>query len=75
MSSPKADHSDLDALSYEQAREQLVQVVQKLESGGVPLDESLALWERGEKLATTCQQWLDGARRRLDEAMGAEADD
>ena len=74
MSSPKADHSDLDALSYEQAREQLVQVVQKLESGGVPLDESLALWERGENLAQVCQQWLDGAKAKIDAARSAASD-
>ena len=52
-------------LSYEQAREELMRVVQRLESGGVPLDESLALWERGEQLATICQQWLDGAKAKI----------
>lgn len=55
-------------LSYEQAREQLVEVVQRLESGGATLSESLALWERGEKLADICQQWLDGARERIEVA-------
>lgn len=55
-------------LTYEQAREELVQVVQRLESGGVPLDESLALWERGEHLAALCQQRLDGARAKVDAA-------
>lgn len=58
--------------SYEQAREELVEVVRRLENGGVTLEESLALWERGEALATICQQWLDGARARLDEALAAE---
>ena len=53
-------------LTYEQAREELVQVVQRLESGGVPLDESLALWERGEHLAALCQQRLDGARAKVE---------
>lgn len=57
-----------DELTYEQAREELVQVVQRLESGGVPLDESLALWERGEHLAALCQQRLDGARAKVDAA-------
>jgi exodeoxyribonuclease VII small subunit len=52
--------------SYEQAREELVEVVRKLEAGGTTLEESLALWERGEELATVCQEWLDGARARLD---------
>jgi exodeoxyribonuclease VII small subunit len=52
-------------LSYEQARAELVGVVEKLEAGGTTLEESLALWERGEQLAETCQRWLDGARARL----------
>jgi exodeoxyribonuclease VII small subunit len=43
--------------------------VRRLEAGGTTLEESLALWERGEKLATVCQSWLDGARKRLDAAM------
>ncbi len=60
-------------LSYEQAREELVSVVQRLETGGVGLEESLALWERGEQLATVCQRWLDGALERLDRA--ARGDD
>ncbi|MCX6407191.1 MAG: exodeoxyribonuclease VII small subunit [Propionibacteriales bacterium] len=59
-------------LSYEQAREELVSVVQRLETGGVGLEESLALWERGEQLATVCQRWLDGARERLDRAARGE---
>ena len=60
--------------SYEAAREELIEVVRTLEAGGTTLDESLALWERGEALARTCQEWLDGARKRLDEAMGSEED-
>lgn len=56
-------------LSYEQAREELVEVVRKLEAGGITLEESLALWERGEKLATLCQEWLDGARKKIDAAI------
>ena len=55
-------------LTYEQARDQLVEVVQKLESGGVPLSESMELWQRGERLATICQQWLDGARATIEAA-------
>jgi exodeoxyribonuclease VII small subunit len=55
-------------LSYEQARAELATVVEKLESGGTTLEESLALWERGEKLAAVCQRWLDQARTRLDTA-------
>ena len=55
--------------SYEEAREELIEVVRTLEAGGTTLEESLALWERGEALAKTCQEWLDGACKRLDEAM------
>jgi exodeoxyribonuclease VII small subunit len=51
--------------SYEQARDELAEVVRRLEAGGTTLEEALALWERGEALATACQQWLDGARARL----------
>ena len=58
---------------YEQARDQLVEIVRKLESGSVPLSESMALWERGEQLAATCQQWLDGARSRIEAARSAAA--
>ena len=58
--------SDPADLSYEQARDELLAVVARLESGAVPLEESLVLWERGEALAARCQQWLDGARARLD---------
>jgi exodeoxyribonuclease VII small subunit len=61
-----------DQPSYEEAREELVDVVRRLESGGTDLEESLALWERGEKLAQICQGWLDGARERLDAAIGTE---
>lgn len=61
-------------LPYEQAREELIEVVRRLEAGGTSLEESLALWERGEKLATTCQRWLDGARAKLDAALEGEQD-
>jgi exodeoxyribonuclease VII small subunit len=57
---------------YEQARAELIEVVRALEAGGTTLEESLALWERGEKLAGICQEWLDGARRRLDAAIDAD---
>jgi exodeoxyribonuclease VII small subunit len=58
----------MSELTYEEARAELAAVVEKLEAGGTTLEESLALWERGEKLADTCQRWLDGARARLDAA-------
>jgi len=60
-------------LTYEQARAELASVVERLESGGGTLEESLALWERGEQLAEICQGWLDGARERLDAARAARA--
>lgn len=58
-------------LSYEQARAELASVVERLEAGGGSLEESLALWERGEQLADICQRWLDGARERIDAARAA----
>jgi exodeoxyribonuclease VII small subunit len=60
-------------LSYEQARAELAAVVEKLEAGGSTLEESLALWERGERLAAICQQWLDTARARLDAARNSSS--
>ena len=63
-----------DDLSYEQARDELIAIVSKLESGGLGLEESLSLWERGEKVAKICQDWLDGARKRLDAAQGVDSD-
>jgi exodeoxyribonuclease VII small subunit len=63
-----------EKLSYEQARSELASVVERLEQGGTSLEESLALWERGEKLADVCQRWLDGARERVDAARAARAE-
>lgn len=63
---PSPSNDDVATMSYEQAREELVGVVQRLEAGQVPLEESLALWERGEALASRCQDWLDQARERLE---------
>lgn len=60
------------APGYEQARDELIEVVRKLEAGGTTLEESLALWERGEELAKVCRRWLDGARARLDAALAEE---
>ena len=57
--------------SYEAARDELAEVVRALEAGGTTLEESLTLWERGEELAKVCQQWLDGAKARLDAAPAA----
>lgn len=55
--------------SYESARDELAEVVRRLEAGGATLEESLALWERGEALAAVCQSWLDGAKARLDAVL------
>ncbi len=52
-------------LSYEQARDELAEIVESLESGSATLEESLALWERGEALAKICQEWLDGAKAKI----------
>jgi exodeoxyribonuclease VII small subunit len=73
--SDASPQSTPDQPSYEEAREELIEVVRTLEAGGTTLEESLALWERGEALAKVCQSWLDGARTRLDEAMGTEPED
>lgn len=62
-----ADVSDVVTMSYEQARTELIQTVERLEAGGAGLEESLTLWERGEALARRCEAWLDGARTRLEE--------
>ncbi len=61
---------------YEQARDQLVELVKRLEAGGLTLEQSLELWERGERLAALCEEWLEGARARLAAVMSppGEAD-
>jgi len=66
-----AEDSSIAELSYEQARDELVKVVGQLEQGGASLEESLALWERGEALAKRCEEWLIGAKARLDAARGS----
>ena len=68
-----SEPSNEPTTTYEQAREELADVVRKLEAGGLTLEESLALWERGEQLAGICQHWLDAARERLAAAAPEEA--
>lgn len=63
-----ASTAAVDGLSFEQARDELVRVVAELEQGAPTLEHSLALWERGEALAARCEEWLLGAKRRLDAA-------
>jgi exodeoxyribonuclease VII small subunit len=65
-------NADVAELSYEQARDELVKVVSSLEQGSATLEESMALWERGEALAAQCEKWLTGAKNRLDAALAAK---
>ena len=75
MSTPDADTPQPVAeLSYEQARDELVRLVSRIESGQVPLEEAMALWERGEQLAAHCQAKLDAAQDTLERATGAGGD-
>jgi exodeoxyribonuclease VII small subunit len=74
---PSADGPDnsIDQLGYEQARDELADVVRALEVGGLSLDDSLTLWERGERLARRCEQPLAGARDRVNAVLHADASD
>ncbi|ANP27167.1 exodeoxyribonuclease VII small subunit [Dermabacter vaginalis] len=65
---------DIRELGYEEARDQLFSIVQTLERNQSGLEESIALWERSELLAQRCEQWLDGARERLDRALERQQD-
>ncbi|ANW18349.1 exodeoxyribonuclease VII small subunit [Streptomyces clavuligerus] len=69
MSAGTEETTEGTAPGYEQARDELIEVVRRLEAGGTTLEESLALWERGEELAKVCRHWLEGARARLDAAL------
>jgi exodeoxyribonuclease VII small subunit len=68
---PEAEHPEVVNLGYEQARDELAEVVKQLEAGGLSLEDSLALWERGEALASVCERHLAGARERVDRALAA----
>jgi exodeoxyribonuclease VII small subunit len=61
-------------ISYEQARDELAEIVESLESGSATLEESLALWERGEVLAKICQEWLDGAKAKIAQSRTSAED-
>lgn len=65
-------NADVEGLSYEEARDELVRVVTELEQGAASLEASLAMWERGEALANRCESWLTGARERLEAARRAK---
>lgn len=69
-----ADNKDIETMSYEQARDELTKVLNQLEAGSVTLDQSMALWQRGELLAQKCEQWLAGARAKLDEVLKEKKD-
>ncbi|MDE2387159.1 MAG: exodeoxyribonuclease VII small subunit [Actinomycetales bacterium] len=73
MSADKSKtNADISAMSYEQARDELAKVVSQLEQGAVSLEDSMNLWERGEALAQQCEEWLSGARKRLDAALASK---
>ena len=72
MSAEKKPNADIANFSYEQARDELVKVVADLEAGNSTLEDSMALWERGEALAARCEEWLSGARKRLDDAIASK---
>lgn len=71
MSGDGKKNADVTELGYEAARDELVDVVRKLEAGGLSLEDSLALWERGEALAAVCEQHLAGARERIETALAS----
>jgi exodeoxyribonuclease VII small subunit len=73
--SGNGDRAVIEELGYEQARDELAEVVRALEVGGLSLDDALALWERGERLARRCEQQLAGARDRVDAVLRAESAD
>jgi exodeoxyribonuclease VII small subunit len=70
---PGGTGADVQALGYEQARDELVEVVRALEAGGLSLDDSVALWERGEALARRCEEQLAGARERVQRTLDARS--
>jgi exodeoxyribonuclease VII small subunit len=72
MASDPDAMTDVDELTYEQARDELADVVRGLEAGGLTLEDSLVLWERGQKLADRCQSLLDDAQQRLDAAQRSQ---
>ena len=62
----------ISQLGYEEARDELIEVVQQLEQGGLDLDTSLKLWETGEELARRCEEHLAGARKRVEDALASK---
>ncbi len=74
MARPNGDSASQQRPAYEQARDELTELVRRLEAGGLTLEQSLQLWERGEQLAAICEDWLEGARARLAAAMARNDD-
>lgn len=70
-----SENGEVADLGYEQARDQLIEVVRELEAGGLSLEQSLQLWERGEQLARVCEGHLEGARERVETALASVEDD
>jgi exodeoxyribonuclease VII small subunit len=68
---PEAEHPEVANLGYEQARDELAETVKQLEAGGLSLEQSLSLWERGEALASVCERHLAGARERVEQALAS----
>jgi exodeoxyribonuclease VII small subunit len=62
-------NKDIETMTYEQARDELTKVLSQLEAGSVTLDQSMALWQRGELLAQKCEEWLSGARAKLEAVL------
>ncbi len=75
MASTPTDATPIEQLSYEQARDELAGIVSTLEAGGLTLEDSLALWERGEALAGHCRTWLEAARTRIADVEDDDSDD
>ena len=67
--------TNISQLGYEAARDELIEVVRRLEAGGLDLDTSLQLWERGEQLAKRCEEHLAGARKKVEDALASGTDD
>jgi exodeoxyribonuclease VII small subunit len=74
VTEPEAARAPAARPPYEQARDELTELVKRLEAGGLTLEQSLELWERGERLAAICAEWLEGARARLAAAMAQRGD-
>lgn len=75
MTVPNGNQDDQQRPAYEQARDELTELVRRLEAGGLTLEQSLQLWERGEQLAAICEDWLEGARARMASVMARRDQD